>query len=195
MSDPGEIVERRVAAAALAIQAQFDGVIRSIDQKVGSNKEQSETRITAIETLYLNGAANTKLYIDLAISAAKEVAGLKFDSIDKARGLQALEYERRLEQLNHENTRIAVQGQTFVRNDLYAKDMQRLENQFRDQQALAREAQVAADTAKLAQETANATNRRNTMLAMMTAAISIVAMIVSTLFRGGGAGVVAKLVP
>lgn len=208
-----EIIERRVAAAALQIQAQFAGVTKMIDMRVDGNKEQSEARLNAMDELCITRVQALRDYIDAHYASARErseerwrawreatterAKGLadkaatdvinaqtlietRLDGLDKARALQAIEYERRLADLNHEHKRADSVQAAYVRADIYNKDMERIYNERR-------EAMAAAETARNTQDVAAATNRRNTMLTMMTAAISLIAVIISVLMHFSGA--------
>lgn len=199
------MIERRVAVAALQIQAQFQAMTKLIDQRVDGNKEQSKARLDALDNLIVTRVQALRDYTDAIVAAERtraderwagwratitlQAEGISqvaerrvealerltdahFEATDKARELQATEYERRLEILNHEHSRLDQVQATYVRDDIYGKDMERL---YQERQAQ----QSQAENFRTAQEIATATNRRTTLLTMVTAAVSLMAVIIS----------------
>jgi hypothetical protein len=167
-----EIVERRVAAAALTIQAQLTGITELINHRINANKEQFETALTALEKA---GAARSE--------NLKTLLQDRLTHMDHARAIQATEYERRLTALNHEHARIELLQNTFVRIDTNDKDWDRSRgDNLRDWTQLREERQQenALDAAaKTALETSNDTMRRNTLLAIVSGLIAILSVVVS----------------
>ena len=164
-----DIVERRVAASAIAIQAQFEGVIRIIDHRVDANKMQSEERLEALNKISLTRNETLRELIFSCLAA-----------MEKARAIQAIEYERRLELLNHENQRIIEAQSTFVRLDTNAKDWDRLHAERDAEQTIGLQARIV-------QETTADSARRNTFLAIVSGAIAICSLVVTVLLHFAGA--------
>jgi hypothetical protein len=171
-ADQLTLVEKRVEVAAAIIQKQFEGVTRLIDQRIDSNKEQSNTRIDAAEKMSIVRHDHIRAMCregDEAVQATAERRALelhhlllaRIEAIEKARDIQAAEYERRLSGLNHEHDRIDAMAQTYVRGDLYAKDMERLYSERRDQLAQAEAA------------------RHSNMTTMVMAAVSILGVVIT----------------
>lgn len=171
-----EIVERRVAHAAASIQLQFTSITQLLEARVNANKEQSDTAISGAVGI----AKAERVNLHTLFSE-------RFAALEKARELQALEYERRLTGLNHEHARIQDIQATFVRQDTNTKDWDRLRaetelnwRQLREERHGEAQAVIAA---KLVQETSADTSRRTTTLAIISAIIALFSVGVSVLLH------------
>ncbi len=136
-------VERRIEVAAVTIQRQFESVIKLIDQRIDSNREHTTTSIDGQEKNALTRYTALVASMDRRFEVVETQILIRLDAIDRAREIQAKEYERRLEGLNHEHMRLDNMGKTYVREDIYAKDMERLYTERRDQMASAESARRA----------------------------------------------------
>jgi hypothetical protein len=121
-----------------------------------------ETRLVALEQLFT---------AKLALLEGRLTAA------DTARVLQATEYERRLAALNHEHDTLAGMARTYVREDIYAKDMdaRRLEGDKNRE---------LIEQARLRQELNTSQSRRNTVGLVITGIIAVVGWLI-LLFRRG----------
>jgi hypothetical protein len=136
-------VEHRIEIAAVTIQRQFESIIKLIDQRIDSNREHTTLGIEAQERNALTRFSALTESIDRRFTTVEAQLLIRLEAIDRARDIQAKEYERRLEALNHEHMRLDAMGATYVRSDLYAKDMERLYTERRDQMASAESARRA----------------------------------------------------
>ena len=83
------------------------------------------------------------------------------------RDRQAIEYERRLSALNHENERLSLMKETFVSKEMYQKDVDRLYNEKR-------EADKLAEENRRTMEASAVQARRNNLIAWASAAIALI---------------------
>lgn len=171
-----DMFERRVAAATVAFQHQFNAITQLINHRIQSNKEQSDAAITA--GIALSVQRHTTL---------KDLMDERFASENKARNLQADEYARRLDLLNHEHARMELMSTTYVRIDTNEKDWERsrADNQ-RDWDYLRhqRSQEAAAVVAnKISQEAAEQGMRRNTLLAAISGMVALLSIGVSVLLH------------
>jgi hypothetical protein len=154
-----------------------------VDAAVKGHRDLSDERV-----------ANLRAYAELRWKdqerAAEQLALLlteKFAARDHALALQHKEYERRLEALNHEHARLHQMSATYVRLDIYEKDMERLYTERREQQAQAEAVRVATqlttESARVTQEVAATANRRSTMIGGISAMVGVLAVAVSILLR------------
>jgi hypothetical protein len=128
------------------------------------------------------------IYVESMLEARDKDILLQFSSRDKALTIQAVEYERRLDQANHNSERLHEIGLTYVRNDLYTKDVDRQREERRAQQAAyekdldrfreeRREQQALSETFRVAQDIAEKSNRRSTLLSLVASAIAVTGII------------------
>jgi uncharacterized membrane protein YukC len=61
-------------------------------------------------------------YFEKLLIEIEHKIDLRFDSLDKALSLQAREYERRLEILNNEQSRLAAERLHFLPREVYERD-------------------------------------------------------------------------
>jgi hypothetical protein len=62
----------------------------------------------------------------------REYIDIQLLSLDKARQLQAKEYERRMENLNHETEQLKAMQQKYIRRETYDQKMDNIEKDLRE---------------------------------------------------------------
>jgi hypothetical protein len=108
-----------------------------------------------------------EVMIERRVREAEETAKAKFLSLEKALDLQAKEYTRRLDLLNGEHATLAQMKNDFVLRVIYDKDMDRL--RLQDETA-----RKAAEEARVRQDVAMATSRRNTLTLWVAIGLALV---------------------
>jgi hypothetical protein len=91
----------------------------------------------------------------------------RLTAADTARVLQAAEYERRLAALNHEHDTLATMSQTYVRDDIYVKDLDARKVEMEKNRQL-------IDEARQRQELNTSQNRRNTIGLIVAIVVAII---------------------
>lgn len=185
--------EAAVAQIA-ALQAQISAMIQLLETRVEGNKQQSDGRLDALK-LYTDATVTglrernderwngfrsmlserqdrLELTAHRYTDELRELINTKLSLLVELRDANSRDIEKRLDGLNYENDRLQALQDTYVRADLYAKDMERLYQEKRD-------AQAQAAAAKVAQDNTEATGRRNTALTILSSAISVVAVVVT----------------
>jgi hypothetical protein len=156
------------------LHVRTDGLEALFNTSAKGGRDLSDERLSHLQNILnerlssTNALLNAKCEdINVRLSEFRALVDTWFASRDKALALQADEYERRLDLLNHERTRLDAIGMTYVRNDLYAKDMERIYNERKEQM-------LATENARAAQELAAMQNRRTTGLTLFSVVVSVV---------------------
>jgi hypothetical protein len=118
----------------------------------------------------------TDKLIDRRIADAVALIGARLDGDDRARVLQAGEYERRLEILNGEHSTLSSMRETYVLREVYAKDLERLYTERNETRKAAEEQRLLSDAAKVAAQ-------RNAMVAAMGMVIALVGWGITLVFH------------
>lgn len=118
----------------------------------------------------------TDKLIDRRIADAVALIGARLDGDDRARVLQAREYERRLEILNGEHSTLSSMRETYVLREVYAKDLERLYTERNETRKAAEEQRLLSDAAKVAAQ-------RNAMVAAMGMVIALVGWGITLVFH------------
>ena len=106
------------------------------------------------------------------IRALQILLEARMDAADKALVMQSTEYQRRLDILNNEHARLDKMSQLYVRNDIYAKDSERLYTERH-------EAMVIAERNRTEMDMAEAAARRQVLFTAITVALAVISLLVS----------------